>query len=113
MKRKNAKDYNCWQKPWTSSLNPLKKSNFCDFVKSEFLQSRKTIPLARTSPTLLCDIFRVKRKNEINYNFRQKPWINPLGKIQILRLFQIDVFIVEKGHLSVYNVIKHFLAYFE
>ena len=49
----------------------------------------------------------------MNYNFRQKPWINPLGKIQILRLFQIDVFIVEKGHLSVYNVIKHFLAYFE
>ena len=76
MKRKNAKDYNCWQKPWTSSLTPLKKSNFCDFVKSEFLQSRKTIPLARTSPTLLCDIFRVKRKNEINYNFRQKPWIS-------------------------------------
>ena len=50
MKRKNAKDYNCWKKPWTSSLTPLKKSNFCDFVKSEFLQSRKTIPLARTSP---------------------------------------------------------------
>ena len=62
MKRKNAKDYNCWQKPWTSSLTPLKKSNFCDFVKSEFLQSRKTIPLVRTSPNTFMRHISIKKK---------------------------------------------------
>ena len=34
--------------------------------------------------------------------------------MQILRLFQIDLFIVYKGYLSIQNIIKHFyLAYFE
>ena len=41
---------------------PLKKSKFCDFVKSEFSQSRKTIPLARTSPNTFMRHISCKRK---------------------------------------------------
>ena len=39
----------------------------------------------------------LKRKNKPIWNFWPKPWTNPFGKIQILRLFYIDVFTVKKG----------------
>ena len=39
--------------------------------------------------------------------FRSKPWVNPFGKISIFRLFQLLVFIAQKGVFSFQNIVKH------
>ena len=45
-------------------------------------------------------------------NFGPKPWTNPFGKMSILQLFELLVFIVEKDVFFFYKIIKHiFLAY--
>ena len=44
--------------------------------------------------------------------FRQKPWVNPFGKMSIFGLFELLVFIAEKGVFSFQNIVKDiFLAY--
>ena len=44
--------------------------------------------------------------------FGPKPWVNPFGKMSILRLFGLLVFIAQKGVFSFQNIIKDiFLAY--
>ena len=46
-------------------------------------------------------------------NFVPKPWVNPFGKMAILRVFNLLVFIAQKGVSSLYNIVKDiFLAYF-
>ena len=44
--------------------------------------------------------------------FGVRPWVNPLGKMSIFRLFGLFVFIALKGVFQFYNIVKHlFLAY--
>ena len=38
--------------------------------------------------------------------FGPKPWINPLGKMSIFRLFERHVFIAQKGVSSFQNIVK-------
>ena len=45
-------------------------------------------------------------------NIGPKPWVNPFGKMSIFRLFQLLVFIAQKGVFSFYNIVKDIcLAY--
>ena len=41
--------------------------------------------------------------------FGPKPWVNPLGKMSIFRLFELLVFIAETGVFSFYNIVKDIL----
>ena len=44
--------------------------------------------------------------------FEPKPWVNPFEKISIFGLFELLVFIAQKGVFSFYNIVKHiFLPY--
>ena len=44
--------------------------------------------------------------------FKPTPWVNPFEKISIFRLFDLVVFIAQKGVYSFYNIVKDiFLAY--
>ena len=44
--------------------------------------------------------------------FGPKPWVNPFGKMSIFRLFELLVFIAQKGVYSFQNILKDiFLAY--
>ena len=44
--------------------------------------------------------------------FGPKLWVNPLGKISIFRIFEVLVFIPQKGVFSLQNIVKDiFLAY--
>ena len=46
--------------------------------------------------------------------FGPKPWVNPFGKISTFRLFELLVFIAQKGVFSFQNNIKDiFLAYID
>ena len=38
--------------------------------------------------------------------FGPKPWINPFGKMSIFRLFDVVVFIAQKGVFSLQNIVK-------
>ena len=43
--------------------------------------------------------------------FGPKPWVNPFGKMSIFRLYQLLVFIAQKGLFSFQNIVKDiFLA---
>ena len=43
--------------------------------------------------------------------FGPKPWVNPFGKMSIFRLFELLVFLAQKGVFSFQNITKHiFLA---
>ena len=53
-----------------------------------------------------------KKKPEKMAIFGPKPWVNPFEKISIYRLFELLVFIAQKGVFSFQNIIKDiFLAY--
>ena len=41
-------------------------------------------------------------------NFGPKPWVNPFGKLSIFRLFDLLLFIAEKGVFPFWNKIKTF-----
>ena len=44
--------------------------------------------------------------------FRLKPWVNPFAKMSIFGLFELLVFIAQKGFFSFQNIVKRiFLAY--
>ena len=44
--------------------------------------------------------------------FGPKPWVNPFEKMGIFRLFELLVFIAQKGVFSLYNIVKDiFVAY--
>ena len=44
--------------------------------------------------------------------FGPKPWVKPLGKMSIFGLFELLVFIAQKGVFSIQNILKDiFLAY--
>ena len=44
--------------------------------------------------------------------FGPKAWVNPFGKISIVRLFELLVFIAQTGVFSIQDIVKHiFLAY--
>ena len=44
--------------------------------------------------------------------FGPRPWVNPFGKMSILALFELVVFIAQKGVFSFQNILKEiFLAY--
>ena len=46
--------------------------------------------------------------------FGPKPWVNNFGKISIFRLFELLVFIAQKGDFSFQNIVKDILqAYTE
>ena len=99
IEKTNYKDYNFWEKPWTDPFGKMQTlplfSNRCFYrPKSLFLYVER-------EKTLFFGIFSLKRKGEKNCSFWQKPWTTPFKKMQILRLFQIDLFIVYKGYLSI------------
>ena len=80
-------------------LTPLEKCQFFEFVNFVFfcsLERRFFFVLEyrkRHFPGLYC-LEKKLRKRAI---FGPKPWVNPFGKMSILRLFDLLVFIAQKG----------------
>ena len=67
-----------------------------DTIRIEYREERLVFFLQSHQTSFVGQIC-LKRKNKPIWNFWPKPWTNPFGKIQILRLFYIDVFAVKKG----------------
>ena len=97
-------------KPWT---NPFGKMSI-------FRLFKLLVFIAQTGvfsfQNILKHIFLAYIPKKINSgkmaNFGPEPWTNPIGKMSIFRLFELLVFIAQKGVFSFQNILKHiFLAY--
>ena len=94
-------------------LTPLEKCQFFDFLNFLFLQLRKAFFGSRISSKTISQPILPKRKKVGKMAiFGPKTWVNPFGKMSIFRLFDLLVFIAQKGVFSFQNIVKHiFLAY--
>ena len=93
-------------------LTPLKKCQFFDFLNFLFLQPRKAIFRSRILQNIFSWPILRKKKVRKMAIFGPKPWVNPFGKMSIFRLFELLVFIAQKGVFLFQNIVKDiFLAY--
>ena len=96
-----------------NGLTPFKKYPFFDFLNFMSLQRRIGYFLFQN---IVKDIFlaliALKKKVSKMAIFGPKPWVNPFGKMSIFRLFELLVFIAQKGVFSFQNIVKDiFLAF--
>ena len=54
-------------------------------------------------------VYCLKKKVGKMAIFGPKPWVNPFGKMSIFRLFELLVFIAQKGVFSLQNIVKDIL----
>ena len=82
-------------------------------LKILFLQLKETFFSSRRwSKTFCRPILPKKRKVAKTIIFGPKPWVNPFGKMSIFLLFDLLLFIAQKGVFSIQNIVKDiFLDY--
>ena len=85
---------------------PLDKCQLFDFLNFLFLQPRKAFFRSRISLRTFSWPILPKKKSWKNGHFGPKPWVNRFGKNSIFRLFELLVFIAEKGVFSFQNIVK-------
>ena len=93
------------KKSWKNvNFSPLRTSCFYSLERGFFvLEYHK-----RHFPDLYC----LTKKAGKMAIFGAKPWVNHFGKMSIFRLFELLVFIAQKGVFSFQNIAKHiFLAH--
>ena len=92
-----------------------KKLEKCQFFASQnflFLQPRKSFFVLKYHKRHFPDLYCLAKKVGKMAIFGAKPWVNHFGKMSIFRLFELLVFIAQKGVFSFQNIAKHiFLAY--
>ena len=86
-------------------LTPLEKCQFFDFLNLLFLEPGKAFFRSRISEKAFSWSILPKKKVGKMASFGPKAWVNPFGKISICRLFELVVFIAQKGVLLVYNIV--------
>ena len=90
------------QKP---SVNPFGKMSISRlFELSVFIGQKGVFSFQNIVKKHFPRIYRLKRKFGKNAIFGAKPWVNPFGKMSIFRLFELFVFIAQKG---VFFVLKY------
>ena len=97
-------------KPW---VNPFgKMSIFRLFELLVFIAQKGVFSLQNIVKDIFLAYISLKRKLGKMAIFGPKPWINHFGKISIFRLFELIVFIAQKGVSSLSIIVKNiFLAY--
>ena len=94
-------------------LTPLEKCQFFDVLTSCFHILERPLFVLEYRKRHFSGLFCLKKKVRKMAIFIPKPWVNPFGKMSIFRLFQLFVFIFQKGLYSFQNIVKDiFLAYF-
>ena len=93
-------------------LTPLKKCQFFEFLNFLILQPRKAFFVVEYGKRGFPGLYCLKKKIGKNGHFGPKRWVNPFGKISILRLLKLLVFIAQTGVFMLQNMVKDiFLAY--
>ena len=89
-------------------LTPMHKCQFFDFLNSLFLQSRRAFFCFRISYKTFSWPILPKKKSWKSAFFGPKPWVNSFGKMSIFRLFELLVFIAQKGVFLLWNIVRDF-----
>ena len=93
-------------------LTPLEKCQFFDLLNFLFLQARKEFFFLQYCKRHFPCLYYQEKKVGKMAIFGPKPWVNPLRKMSIFRLFELSVFIAQKGVFLFQNIVKDiFLAY--
>ena len=98
------------RKPWVNPFGKMSILRFFDLVVFFGIERRFFVLEYRKRhfPGFYC----LQQKDGKTVIFGQKPWVNPFGKMSIFRLFQLLVFLAQKGVFSFQNIVKDiFLAY--
>ena len=96
-------------KPW---LTPVEKCQFFDLCTSTFSSLERRFLVLEYHKTHFLGLYCIKKKVKKIAIFGPKPWVNTLRKKSIFRLFELLVFIAQKGVFWFKNIVKEiFLAY--
>ena len=87
-------------------LTPLEKSHFFVFLNFFFIAQKGVFLFQNIAKHIFLAYFGKKKEFVKKPIFVQKPWINPFRKMAILRLFELLIFIAQKGVFSFQNVVK-------
>ena len=98
-------------KPW---VNPFgKMSIFRFFLTSCFYSVERRFFVLEYRKRHFPGLYCLEKKVGKMAIFGPKPWVNPLRKMSIFRLFELLVFIAQKGIFSFQNIVKDvFLGYY-
>ena len=110
LKKKVGKRAIFGPKPW---VNPFgKMSIFRLFELVVFIAQKGVFFVLEYRKRHFPGLYCLKKKVGKMAIFGPKPWVNPFGKMSIFRLFELVVFIAQKGVFSFQNIVKDiFLAY--
>ena len=75
-------------------VNRLEKSQFFTFLTFRFYSLERCFLVLEYRKTYFPGLYCLKKKVRKMAIFGPKPWVNPLGKMSIFRLFELYVFIV-------------------
>ena len=70
-----------------NGLSLSKNANFVTFLNRCFYSLQRLFIYLQRHKTLLFAFSSIKKTNDKDYNFWEKPWTDPFGKMQTLRLF--------------------------
>ena len=87
-------------------LPPLENCQFFDLLNFMFLQPRKAFFALEYRNIHFPGLYCPKIKLGKLAIFGPKQWVNPFGKMSIFRLFELLVFIAQKGVFSIQNIVK-------
>ena len=93
-------------------LTLLEKCQFFDCFKFFFYSLERRFFVLKYRKGYFPGLYCLKKKLQKHGHFWTKPWLNPFGKMSVFRLFEILVFIAQKGVFSLQNIVKDiFLPY--
>ena len=91
-------------KPWVYPFG--KMSIFRLFGILVFIGQKSVLSFQNIIKDIFLAYIALKKKVGKMAIFGPKPWVNPFGKMSIFRLFELLVFIAQKGVLSFQNIVK-------
>ena len=99
-------------KPWVNPFGKMSISRLFQLVL--FIVQKVVFSFQNIVKIFSWPLLPKNKKVEKQAIFGPKPWVNPFGKMSIFRLFDLLVFIAQKGVFSIQNIVKDiFLAYFK
>ena len=98
------------QKPWVNTFGKI--SVFGLFKLLVFIPQKDVFSFQNIVKDIFLAYIALKKKVGKMVIFGPKPWVNLFGKMSIFGIYELLVFIVQKGVFSFYNIVKDiFLAY--
>ena len=93
-------------KPWANPFGKMSISRRFELVV--FIAQKGVFWFQNIAKNIFLAYIAIK-KGWKNGHFGEKPWVNPFGKVSIFRLFQLLVFIAQKGVFSFLNIVNDIL----